>query len=133
MAKVLIVEDDKAIADVVRLMLTEDGFACRVSFDGEEGVRQCGVFRPDVILLDILLPKMSGINVSQELYRAGNGLERIPIVIYSAGRQSLADLAVQAGTPYYIAKPFDFKELLALIKLALKEQTRTKPRFAPGH
>jgi len=82
MNKVLIIEDDQIVANIYRNKLSQDGFQVEVTLDGESGVELAPNFRPDVILLDLLLPKMSGIEV-MKLLRVEPGFEKTPIIVFS--------------------------------------------------
>lgn len=118
---VLIVEDDEDIADSLATLLDAEGYAVATASDGPRGVDQAVALHPDVILLDLMLPRLDGVGVAAELKRRGGGLERIPLILLSAGRQ-VEEAAVEVGTPYFLPKPFDLDAILALLERALRER-----------
>jgi len=112
--RVLIVEDDRRLAASVRHGLEEAGFAADTVFDGEEAVAAALTTHYDVILLDVMLPKLDGIAVSRELRRRRM---RAPILMLTA-RDSLEDkvLGLERGADDYLVKPFALREVVARIK-----------------
>lgn len=119
-ARVLIVEDDEDIAESLATLLDAEGFQAAIAGDGPSGVEQAASLRPDVILLDLMLPRLDGVGVAAELKRRGGGLERIPLILLSAGRQ-VEEAALEVGTPYFLPKPFDLESILSLLERALRE------------
>jgi len=112
--RVLIVEDDRRLAASVRHGLEEAGFAADTVYDGEEAVAAALSTDYDVILLDVMLPKLDGIGVSRELRRRRM---RAPILMLTA-RDSLEDkvLGLERGADDYLVKPFALREVVARIK-----------------
>ena len=82
MKKVLIIEDDQLIANIYRNKFLVEGYQVEIALDGESGLEMMRVFRPDVILLDLMLPKMSGVDVIK-LVRAELDFARVPIIVLS--------------------------------------------------
>lgn len=112
--KILIVEDDIAVADLLQEGLQEQGYTTIHAVDGSEGLREALTLHPDLIILDINLPKLSGLEVCKQI-RLGN--ENIPIIMLTA--QSMLEDVVEgldAGADDYMGKPFRFQELYARIK-----------------
>jgi two-component system, OmpR family, KDP operon response regulator KdpE len=115
--RVLIVEDDAEIADVLRRTLRAEGHEVRTAGDGEEALSAATEFLPDLVILDLGLPKMDGLEVIAAL----RGWTDLPVVVLSA-RGSEADKieALDAGADDYVAKPFGMGELLARVRAALR-------------
>ena len=112
--RILVVEDDQKAARFLKQVLEEEGYVVDVAADGEEGA-QLGHLSPyDLIVLDVLLPKKSGLELSRELRREG---VETPILMLT-GRDSTADIVrgLDAGADDYLAKPFAFDEFLARIR-----------------
>ena len=122
--KILIVDDDSNIAELISLYLTKECFSCKIVYDGEEALAAVPVFQPNLILLDLMLPGMDGYEVCREVRHKSN----VPIIILSAkGEVFDKVLGLEMGADDYIIKPFDSKELVARVKAVLR-------RFQPsGH
>ena len=118
----LIIEDDPAIADFVARGLREAGFAVDVAADGEEGLTAALEQKPDVAIVDLMLPKRDGLAVIDELRRRGRAT---PVLILSA-RRSVDDRVrgLQAGGDDYLTKPFAFAELLARVQALVRRASR---------
>lgn len=116
--KLLLVEDDQRIAESLAEALTDNNYAIDVAGDGEEGWDLLTAFDYDLILLDVMLPKLNGIEFCQKLRQHGYGL---PVLMLTA-RDSSNDkvLGLDAGADDYVSKPFDLKELLARIRALLR-------------
>ncbi|MEA5554580.1 response regulator transcription factor [Anabaena cylindrica UHCC 0172] len=116
--KFLLVEDDERIAASLAEALTDNNYAIDVAGDGEEGWDFITAFTYDLILLDVMLPKLNGIELCQRLRQRGYGL---PVLMLTA-RDSSTDkvLGLDAGADDYVIKPFDLKELLARIRALLR-------------
>ena len=115
---ILIVEDRRELVDVLQRTLTDNGFRVETAGDGEEGLQKALDVRPDLVILDIGLPKRSGLHVARELRnRAFMG----PVLMLTA-RDTVPDKVVgfDAGADDYLAKPFDYDELLARVKALLR-------------
>ena len=119
----LIIEDDRAIADFVARGLREAGFAVDVASDGEEGLAAALDQKPDVAIVDLMLPKRDGLSVIDELRRRGH---TTPVLILSA-RRSVDDRVqgLQAGGDDYLTKPFAFAELLARVQALVRRASRS--------
>lgn len=116
MAKILIVEDEKPISDLIRMSLKKAGHSCLCAFDGEEAIRLADSQRFDLILLDILLPLVNGFEVMEYLRPAG-----IPVIFITA-KNAVSDRVkgLRMGAEDYIVKPFDVMELLARVDVVLR-------------
>ena len=111
--KVLIVEDEKNIVDILRFNLQRSGYDTVEAYDGEDGLEKARTGNPDLILLDVMLPKMIGFDVCKTLRDKGNN---IPVIILTA-REEEADkvLGLEIGADDYITKPFSMRELVARV------------------
>jgi phosphate regulon transcriptional regulator PhoB len=118
--KVLIVEDEKDIRDLVRYNLEEEGFAVIEASDGEVGLNLATRERPTLIILDLMLPGLSGLEVCKHL-RTGEETVQVPILILTA-RASEVDkvLGLEIGADDYVTKPFSPRELVARVKAVLR-------------
>jgi len=121
--KVLVVEDDKKIASFIAKGLREAGFTVNCAFDGEEGLYVALHGNYDVIVMDIMLPKMDGLSIIEEMRRSGIFS---PVLILSAKR-TVDDRVkgLNIGGDDYLVKPFAFSELLARIQALLRRSTGT--------
>ena len=115
--KVLIVEDDGNIAELLHLYLEKEGFDTQVAADGGKGVELFRSFRPDLVLLDIMLPVMDGWSVLRKI-REG---DKTPVIMLTAkGELSDKVQGLEGGADDYIVKPFEMKEVLARIHAVLR-------------
>ena len=123
MKKVLIIEDDKSVGNFYRHRFQAEGFQVELALDGEGGLRALKRFKPDVVILDLMLPKLDGLSLVQQLRARG---VRIPVLILSA-KASVDDRVkgLQAGGDDYLTKPFAFSELLARIQALIRRATQT--------
>ena len=122
--KILIVDDDENIAELISLYLTKECFDTRIVHDGESALQAHKTFQPDMILLDIMLPRIDGYQVCRELRTYSN----TPIIMLSAkGEVFDKVLGLELGADDYMEKPFDSKELVARVKAILR---RVKPTVA---
>jgi two-component system response regulator MprA len=123
--RILIIEDDEGILRVLRRALTYDGYQVETALDGEQGLSHARDWRPDLVILDLLLPGMDGLEVTQRLRTEGN----IPILMLTA-KDNITDRVqgLDAGADDYMTKPFDLDELLARVRALLR---RTQLERAP--
>ena len=128
---VLIVEDEKNIVDILRFNLQRAGYQTLEAYDGEDGLAQAVSANPDLILLDVMLPKKNGFDVCRALRDQGSS---VPVIILTA-REEETDkvLGLELGADDYITKPFDPVEVLARVKSQLRRYTLlgAKPETAP--
>ncbi|HEV3448427.1 MAG TPA: response regulator transcription factor [Gemmataceae bacterium] len=114
--KILIIEDERALTDVLTYNLRRDGYETSVAHDGQEGLRKAQTTLPDLIILDLMLPLLSGIDVCREL-RAGERTREIPIIILTAKAEEMDQLVgFSMGADDYVTKPFSVKVLLQRVK-----------------
>ncbi|MEV8508556.1 response regulator [Actinoplanes sp. NPDC051475] len=120
MAKVLVVDDDPAIRQLLSDVLELDGHEVHVAVDGAEGVRAYASVRPDFVVLDVMMPRLDGYDVLRSI-RAGEGSE-VPVLLLSAA-PDCATRGREIGASYYLAKPFTADEVLYLIDGVVGHQT----------
>lgn len=120
--KVLIVEDEETIADAVAYALSRSGYETDTALDGLEGLRKAKEEQPDLIILDLMLPGMDGLELCREL-RAESS---VPIIMLTA-RHEEADrvIGLEVGADDYVIKPFSMKELIARVKAVLRRSEGT--------
>lgn len=115
--KILIVDDDTSIADLISLYLTKECFKTKKALDGEEALKVFEGFKPDLIILDLMLPGMDGYQVCREIRRTSS----VPIIMLSAKGETFDKvLGLELGADDYLVKPFDSKELTARVKAVLR-------------
>lgn len=122
--RVLIIEDDHAIAQAIKEGLQQEAFAVDVAYDGEEGYCTAASETYDAIVLDVMLPTMSGIEIARTLRKEGNHTR---ILMLSAKDQVPDKIrGLNTGADDYLAKPFSFEELLARMKALLRRPSEEK-------
>lgn len=123
--RILLIEDDDGIADIVRYNLEAVGYSVQVARDGATGLRMARTGAPDLVLLDLMLPGMDGVEVCRQLRRGGTAL---PIIMLTA-RDSEVDrvLGLELGADDYVSKPFSMRELLARITAVLRRTKNGTP------
>ena len=115
--RVLIVDDDANIAELISLYLTKECYETKIVLDGEEALRVFPEFKPNIILLDLMLPGIDGYQVCRELRTTS----QVPIIMLSAKGEIFDKvLGLELGADDYIIKPFDSKELVARVKAVLR-------------
>ena len=111
--KILIVDDDNNIAELISLYLTKECFDCMIVNDGEEAINAFETFSPNLILLDLMLPGIDGYQVCREIRYKSN----VPIIMLSAKGEIFDKvLGLELGADDYMIKPFDSKDLVARVK-----------------
>ena len=125
--KILIVDDDNNIAELISLYLTKECYECRIVNDGEEALKEVETFQPNLVLLDLMLPGIDGYHVCREIRHKSN----LPIIMLSAkGEVFDKVLGLELGADDYIIKPFDSKELVARVKAVLRRFQPAAPAAA---
>ena len=128
-AHVLIVEDDEAMSIALRDGFQYEGYSVTVAKDGEAGLQMATAELPDLILLDVMLPKMTGLDICKHL--RGGGSE-VPIIMLTARGQEIDKvLGLKLGADDYITKPFGFMELLARAEAVLRRARPSAPAVPP--
>lgn len=118
MSKILIIEDETKIARFVELELKHEGYEVQTAFDGRSGLALCESWQPDLLILDLMLPELSGIEVCRRLRQQSD----IPIIMLTA-KDDVSDkvMGLDMGADDYMTKPFAIEELLARIRVSLKK------------
>ena len=124
MKRVLLIEDDRDIVELVRYNLEREGFQVAAATDGATGLAQIRKSPPDILLLDLMLPKLSGLDICKEI-RRDQSLNRLPILMLTArGEEADRVVGLEMGADDYVTKPFSPRELGARVKALLR---RTEP------
>ncbi|AEM74659.1 response regulator transcription factor [Caldicellulosiruptor acetigenus] len=116
--KILIIEDEKQIARFIELELKHEGYDVYVCYDGKEGLKKVEEIHPDLILLDIMLPGINGIEICRKIRQHSN----VPLIMVTA-KDDIPDrvMGLDSGADDYVTKPFAIEELLARIRAALRK------------
>lgn len=127
---ILIVDDEKNIVNILKFNLQKEGYDTLEAYDGEAGLQLALTKNPDLILLDVMLPKMIGWDVCKSLRKAGSN---IPVIILTA-REEEEDkvLGLEIGADDYITKPFSTRELMARVKANIRRTAMLNQRAAAG-
>ncbi len=115
--KMLIVEDEENIAELIELYMQREGFETQIASDGEQAIEKFRVFRPDIVMLDVMLPKLDGWGVLSEIRSEG----KTPVIMLTAkGELSDRVSGLNAGADDYIVKPFEMKEVIARVSAVMR-------------
>ena len=114
---ILLVDDDENICKVIKLYLEKEGLEIRIANDGKQGLDMFSSYSPDLVLLDIMMPGMDGIEVIKRIRKESN----VPVIMLTAKGDTFDKvLALELGADDYIVKPFEPKELIARIKAVIR-------------
>ncbi|WP_274953728.1 response regulator transcription factor [Angelakisella massiliensis] len=120
MGKILVADDDKNICELIRLYLEKENYTVVMAHDGEAAVEKFSAENPDLVLLDIMMPKLDGWQVCREIRKKSNA----PIIMITAKGETFDKvLGLELGADDYVVKPFDTKEIVARIKAVLRRTT----------
>ncbi|MCK8611085.1 response regulator YycF [Apilactobacillus sp. 1-1-2] len=120
MAKILVVDDEKPITDIEKFNLEKEGYDVVVAYDGEEALQKVEEEAPDLIILDLMLPKVDGLEVAREVRKTHD----MPIIMVTAKDSELDKvLGLELGADDYVTKPFSNRELVARVKANLRRQS----------
>lgn len=124
MSKILLIEDDLLIQELVTFNLEREGYSVKVAGDGKSGLKMVSSEMPDLILLDVMLPEMGGYEVCKTV-RSNKEIANLPIIMLSA-RNEVADtvIGLELGADDYVTKPFSPRELVARVKARFREEKR---------
>ena len=125
--EILIVEDDEDVMELIRYNLAKEGFNCDAAYNGQEGLKKAQGRLPDLVLLDLMLPEVEGLEVCKRL-KSSPQTEHIPIVMVTA-KSDEADIVtgLELGADDYITKPFSPKVLVARVRAVLRRKTTEIP------
>lgn len=117
--KILVVDDEKPISDIVKFNLTKEGYTVVTAFDGEEALSQFKAETPDLVLLDLMLPKIDGLEVARQIRKDND----TPIIMLTAKDSEIDKvLGLELGADDYVTKPFSNRELVARVKANLRRR-----------
>ncbi len=116
MKKILIVDDEQDIVETLQFMLEAEGYDCSVAFDGESGLSLAKELKPDLIILDVMMPKINGYKISR-LLKYDNKYKDIPIIMITARSQDEDKMiGEETGVNEYITKPFEIDFVVSRVK-----------------
>ncbi len=122
MKKILIVDDEQDIVESVKFMLEANDYTCYCAYNGEDGLRLAKEIVPDLMILDVMMPKLNGYKISR-LLKFDNKYKNIPILMVTARSQEEDKLiGEETGADEYITKPFEMDELVNKVNTYLKEK-----------
>src|SRR5881394_3566321 len=114
---ILVVEDEDSFIEALTVGLSREGFRVRVARDGSEALEMFDVVRPDVVLLDVMLPRVSGIDVCRELRRRS----QVPIIMVTAKSAEIDTVVgLEVGADDYVTKPYRLRELVARMRAVMR-------------
>lgn len=124
MVKILVIDDEEDIVDLISYNLAKEGFSIIKAYDGETALRFAQLQKPDLLILDLMLPRMSGIDVCKTI-RNNPVSANLPIIMVTAkGDESDKIIGLEIGADDYITKPFSVKELVARVRAVLRRQRK---------
>jgi two-component system KDP operon response regulator KdpE len=119
-AKILVVDDEPQISRVLRTALSTQGYSLRLAANGEEGMEAVHAWKPDLVITDVAMPRMNGIELCREI----RAVSQIPIIVLSVRNQDQMKIdALDAGADDYVTKPFSMQELQARVRAQLRRST----------
>jgi len=118
--KILIIEDDQNISELIRYNLEATGYSVLTAYDGETGFRMVGEERPDLVVLDLMLPKMDGIEICNRIRRTDELSNTAVIMVTARGSETDRIVGLEIGADDYMTKPFSVRELEARIRTVLR-------------
>lgn len=122
MKKILVVDDEKSIAEILKFNLVKEGFDVYVAFDGKEAIDIVHKISPDLMLLDLMLPKMDGLEVCRTVRQTHD----LPIIMLTAKDSEIDKvLGLELGADDYVTKPFSNRELIARVKANLRRKSKS--------
>ena len=113
---ILIVDDEQDIVETLKFILEANGYKCYCAYNGEDGLNQAKEIKPDLIILDVMMPKINGYKISR-LLKYDNKYKDIPIIMVTARSQEQDKLiGEETGVNEYISKPFELEEILDAVR-----------------
>ncbi len=121
---ILVVDDEKNIVQLMRLYLNKEGYRVEAAYDGAQALDKARTVRPDLVVLDIMMPELDGLAVCKELRKTSN----VPIIILTARGDDVDRIVgLELGADDYVTKPFNPRELVARVKAVLRRATQEAP------
>src|SRR2546430_1763636 len=121
MGKILVVDDEKDVVEMIKYMLVKEGHSVLEAYDGHEGLALARSERPELIVLDVMMPKMDGYTMTTHLLEDSTTRD-IPVVILTAKGQMRNAFEMSSNVKFYMEKPFDPKDLMQNLQAALKRK-----------
>lgn len=127
--KILVVDDEVSICDLLKITFEEEGYVVDTAYSGRDAIRKLEFFNPDLLILDVMLPGMSGFTICEKVTSEMS----IPVILLTA-KSDLADkvLGLELGADDYITKPFHTRELIARVKALLRRSTAVNAEIVAG-
>ena len=127
-SKILTIEDDKNIQKLLSMNFSQEGFQVLQAFDGVDGLNKALELKPDLIILDINLPKMKGVEVCKKL-KSNESTRHIPIIMLTVRKDEIDRIVgFEIGADDYVTKPFSVRELILRVEAVLRRKKEKKPR-----
>ncbi|WP_314389439.1 response regulator YycF [uncultured Abiotrophia sp.] len=124
MKKILVVDDEKPISDIISFNLENEGYAIEKAYDGEQAIEVFEKSQPDLVILDLMLPKMDGLEVCREIRKQS----AVPVIMLTAKDSEIDKvLGLELGADDYVTKPFSNRELIARVKANLRRNLVKEP------
>ena len=124
MPKILVIEDEKMVAELIQAKLEREGFEVHAALDGFQGLEDVSRVKPDLIILDVLLPGIDGFHIYKKI-KANPVISEIPILVMT-GRGAMRDTFEEAGVDTFLVKPFDPEELVSAVKKLLARHVKSE-------
>lgn len=125
--KVLVIDDERAIADIIKFNLEKEGYTVDTAYDGEEGVDKVYKWEPDLVILDIMMPKKDGFQVLKEI----RARYKFPVIMLTAKEEEVDKvLGLELGADDYVVKPFSMRELIARVKANIRRVDYTNSNIS---
>lgn len=125
--KILAVDDENDVLLIIKTALLSEGFEVKTASGGADGIAIAREFQPDLVILDVMMPEMTGFDVLKEM-RGIPALKQVPVIMLTgvADKEKIRE-AIDVGVTYYIVKPFEFHDLISKVKLAISDSETQVP------
>ena len=118
--KILVIDDDVDLVELIKTRLETKGYQVFTAYDGEEGLRQTQELKPDLVILDVIMPKKDGYTLFRDI-KYSEDLKNTPIIVLTA-KDKLEDMFAMEGLKNFVVKPFTSEELLEKVEKSLNQQ-----------
>lgn len=126
MKKILLVDDEQDIVETLKFVLESEGYTCYCAYNGEDGLKLAKEIIPDLMILDIMMPKINGFKISR-LLKYDAKYKNIPIIMLTArSQESDKQIGEETGADVYITKPFDLEEVLSTVARLINKNEEVK-------